>query len=268
MSIETPYADIIENFRCVVCYELADNSVECLLCGNVFCKGCVFNIKCPLCRNSSTYKDSFFARRIIDSLPVSCEACKTTTTRGGLLDHQRQCDERIFHCKISLCSFQGKKKEFEEHLHQNHSDSLLNEFDYKISNTKSNTLNLFNGKINAKGKQARRGTSGRFHCGEPSDINCGSCDGRCGPNSGCQCTSCMKLDIEFNNLPDGYVYNHDGVLCQLVKDKFFCGIRLGNAVFCEPEHHSCTPCGRLSSVKRAVSFITDLIENKKENKLN
>jgi hypothetical protein len=258
--METP-GDILENFRCVVCFELAQDSVECLLCGNIFCKMCVNNIKCPLCRNHSTYKDSTFARKIINNLPISCSGCKSMTTQGTLEKHLLECSERVFKCKAPNCDFSGKKEEFYEHISSSHLIEVLNDFDYNEASKKTNYLTLFNGKVNGNGKSARRGGSGRFYCGEKSDIVCSGCDGNCGPNSGCQCTYCLKLDIEFNKLSPGFILNHSGVLCQLINDKFFCGIRLGNNVFCSPDHQPCNPCSRTGSVPKLVSYVTAMVEN-------
>ena len=42
------------------------------------------------------------------------------------------------------------------------------------------------------------GETGKYYCGRRL-ISCQCCDGVCGPNDGCNCTSCSQLDIEDKN---------------------------------------------------------------------
>ena len=50
-------------------------------------------------------------------------------------------------------------------------------------------------KQNEKGRRARIGESGKYYCGGVLDTNCMCCNGYCGPDNGCNCSACMKLDI-------------------------------------------------------------------------
>lgn len=258
--MDTPN-DIFENLRCIVCFDLAREAVECLLCGNIFCKRCVSNIKCPLCRNHSTYKDSGFARRIIDSMPVKCPDCNLPTTKGALEGHLLICSERVFTCKMKDCTVSCKKEEFAQHLNQSHHFEVLNDFDVTYAKMKTTHFSLFNDKINAAGKPSRRGSTGKFYCGERSDIRCSGCDGNCGPTNGCQCSSCMKLDMEFYKLPPGFILNHDGNFAELINEKFYCGIRIGNSVYCTPEHQICMACNKTTSQVLIKDYVKAAIEN-------
>jgi hypothetical protein len=262
MDTPNEMADILENLRCVVCFELANNAVECLSCGNVFCKMCVSNIKCPLCRNNSSYKDSLFARKIISEIPTKCQKCEAVTTLGEIDSHLIICPERIFICRIQNCKRSLKKQEFHEHLNEMHSFDILNDFDEHHAKTKTNYFCLFNEKINKAGNSARRGTSGKFYCGERSDVVCSSCDGNCGPSNGCQCTNCAKLDIEFHKLPPGFILNHDGNICQFINENFYCGVRTGNAIYCSPDFNNCNPCSRMKNAK-VIEFVKLLINRNK-----
>ncbi|RLU17868.1 hypothetical protein DMN91_010107 [Ooceraea biroi] len=51
------------------------------------------------------------------------------------------------------------------------------------------------GLINAAGVVAKKGFSGHYYCGMRV-LSCVCCDGICGPQQGCNCTSCQKLDEE------------------------------------------------------------------------
>lgn len=52
-------------------------------------------------------------------------------------------------------------------------------------------------KINCDGVPSQKGETGKFYCGRCIlTCKCASCDGHCGPNSGCNCESCQKLDQE------------------------------------------------------------------------
>ena len=50
-------------------------------------------------------------------------------------------------------------------------------------------------KINIEGALAKKGSTGRYYCGRHV-LSCPCCDGNCGPNNGCSCPACQKLDQE------------------------------------------------------------------------
>nr|XP_034301900.1 E3 ubiquitin-protein ligase HERC2 isoform X4 [Crassostrea gigas] len=51
------------------------------------------------------------------------------------------------------------------------------------------------GLINTAGVLARKGETGKYYCGMKV-LSCTCCDGHCGPNNGCSCLHCQKLDQE------------------------------------------------------------------------
>ncbi|EDV24531.1 uncharacterized protein TRIADDRAFT_56425 [Trichoplax adhaerens] len=50
-------------------------------------------------------------------------------------------------------------------------------------------------RLNSSGAIARKGKSGHFYCGRRV-LTCTCCDGFCGPNDGCNCGPCRRLDGE------------------------------------------------------------------------
>nr|XP_022328228.1 E3 ubiquitin-protein ligase HERC2-like isoform X2 [Crassostrea virginica] len=51
------------------------------------------------------------------------------------------------------------------------------------------------GLINTAGVLARKGETGKYYCGMKV-LTCSCCDGHCGPDNGCNCLPCQKLDQE------------------------------------------------------------------------
>ncbi|XP_035711310.1 uncharacterized protein LOC118436804 [Folsomia candida] len=55
-----------------------------------------------------------------------------------------------------------------------------------------------------------------FYCGKwKMACRCGTCDGQCGPLSGCPCHACVELV--------GFRVNRDGVLCRKEGEMWYCG---------------------------------------------
>lgn len=63
---------------------------------------------------------------------------------------------------------------------------------------------------NEVGRTARLGSSAKYYCGGRLETRCQCCDGHCGSDNGCNCLSCMKLDIKTRGLPKGYLVNREG----------------------------------------------------------
>ena len=61
-----------DDFLCAVCLDICKTPVECLNCGNIFCRLCLVLVhKCPLGRASPMATQiSAFAKRIIDNLNI------------------------------------------------------------------------------------------------------------------------------------------------------------------------------------------------------
>lgn len=54
---------------------------------------------------------------------------------------------------------------------------------------------------------------------------CSCCDSYCGPTNGCNCSYCMKLDVEARKLPKGWFVNRDGHACRVSRETghTYCG---------------------------------------------
>ena len=50
-------------------------------------------------------------------------------------------------------------------------------------------------RINCEGVPSQKGETGKFYCGRRI-LKCTCCNGHCGPNNGCNCEPCQKLDQE------------------------------------------------------------------------
>ncbi|CAF3530977.1 unnamed protein product [Rotaria sp. Silwood1] len=102
---------------------------------------------------------------------------------------------------IEECSFMKQKQESskqnEEEISVNSSTTSIYEdiavFDDRLEKT-----------LNSQGQYARLGSSGKFYCGGTLDgSKCSCCNGECGPMDGCNCSSCMLLDVQKRALPQG-----------------------------------------------------------------
>lgn len=122
--------------------------------------------------------------------------------------------------------------------------------------------------VNSSGQPVQRrvdtyhGGKLRMYCGLFVDQSgymnpCGRCNGRCGPNNGCQCKSCYELDMEIFKRSlildctneDKLPINDAGAKCHVSYDaqsrhnlqggyKFYCGRNVGS----EGYHNRCTSC--------------------------
>ncbi|CAH0559020.1 unnamed protein product [Brassicogethes aeneus] len=73
-------------------------------------------------------------------------------------------------------------------------DSLINCWNGLITDGEL-TGNFSVGLINSAGVTAKQGEFGKYYCGQRV-LTCTCCDGICGPDSGCNCQPCQKLDAE------------------------------------------------------------------------
>ena len=80
---------------------------------------------------------------------------------------------------------------------------------------------------NGAGRRARLGSSGKFYCGGRLDgSRCFCCNGYCGPSNGCNCSSCMLLDVQKRQLPRGWLVNCEGASARYTSETpgvFYCG---------------------------------------------
>ena len=149
--------------------------------------------------------------------------------------------------------------DLEQHIKQNHKDSLIERFDVscqKALRKKSSGyyVDRIAPKKNLRGANARIGGTGKFYCGQHSETCSlgGCCDGVCGTANGCNCRACMLLDVEARSLPPGFLVNREGRACRVSakQNVVFCGgaSTVGFAgLRCGPNEGSqCDACKRMT----------------------
>ncbi|XP_012555631.1 uncharacterized protein LOC101237153 [Hydra vulgaris] len=229
-----------KELTCSICLDIADNPVETKCCHHIFCESCINNLSfCPLCMTSPlAFKKSHILRRLIGNFTIKCEneGCGKDIARSEFSKHNLLCEFSILKCYIPTCNFKSKKKDLMNHLVISHSDSIIKILKEYYSANSSNQINVheepnnshsfISTKINSKGRQARLGATGKYYCSGSLDLasKCKCCDGKCGPIDGCNCTSCMALDISTRKLPLGWYVNKEGFPCvKSESGKFYCG---------------------------------------------
>ncbi|CAF4983838.1 unnamed protein product, partial [Rotaria sp. Silwood1] len=110
--------------------------------------------------------------------------------------------------------------------------------------------------LNSRGRYARLGSTGKFYCGGTLDgSQCNCCNGKCGPTNGCNCSSCMLLDVQKRILPRGWLVNSDGASARCSRQNrttYYCGRRVmpddgTSDGYCGPTNGpQCTACQRLN----------------------
>lgn len=247
---------------CLVCLEIANDAVESECCNSIYCKNCAEGIKnsnnkaCAKCRSEPfKWKDSILARRMIGSLPCECPNCKQGTTLGNLNTHLLVCPTAMRKCHVNKCTFTSTTDEFMNHLLKDHKKDILLAFDENITKGSEEvqpkqtvlTADPIITRNNEKGRKARLGSSGKYYCGGRLEGKCGCCNGDCGPTNGCNCRSCMILDIQTRNLAKGYWVNKDGAACRKgTSGSVYCGRKM-NMMFsdgyCGPTNGpQCSAC--------------------------
>ncbi|XP_047126381.1 E3 ubiquitin-protein ligase NRDP1 [Hydra vulgaris] len=245
------------DLTCPICLDIADDAVETECCGHIFCEKCAKNVNsCPLCnRVPLSFRITLFGRRLIGNLPKKCdnEGCGKDVARSEFNRHKLLCEFLIKKCYIPTCSFESIKKNLMNHLLTSHSDSVIKileeHYSTSSSNEISNSKSFISTKINSKGRQARLGATGKYYCSGKLDLasKCQCCDGNCGPDNGCNCTSCMALDISTRKLPSGWYVNKEGFPCVKGNSgKFYCGRKMdleSSDGFCGPgDGPNCMSC--------------------------
>ncbi|KAK6190887.1 hypothetical protein SNE40_002658 [Patella caerulea] len=226
-----------DNFICAICLEVADAAVETSCCHHIFCESCLDRLQdnaCPTCRARYTATPSFLARRIIGGLEIECiYNCGIKLTRSEKKSHELTCPKKVFSCSAKACGFEGTRDAFLNHLHTEHPDALLKGssklFEDEVPIDASNPY-VNNDRIKtlyAAGHPVRLGETGKYYCMQQLDGHCSCCNGYCGPTNGCNCSSCMKKDVDVRVLPRGWLVNRDGAPCRKgTTGKYYCGRRV------------------------------------------
>ena len=248
---------LIDDLKCPICLELCDTPVETNCCHKLLCQSCMEKLenKCVYCRKACVYSNSVLAQRLIDSLPHECEFCKTQMTLGNKKEHSLRCQKKTVNC--SICKVKIEKLNIFKHLIENHNQHLQDNVDLileSLDNKKSSiTIEPLK---NRNGSLAKLGETGKYYCGSRLDgPRCNCCDGMCGIHTGCNCSSCMELDIKTRNLPKGWLVNPDGFNAKKANNNiFYCGRRVlvgvhGCDGHCGPNNGpNCDGCKRLDTL--------------------
>ncbi|KAL0217484.1 hypothetical protein RCL1_008065 [Eukaryota sp. TZLM3-RCL] len=119
----------MKNFGCIICLEIMTDPVETQCCHNLFCSSCITQQplqNCPCCRAPGpTIVPNVPVKRMIDDLPVSCNYCNKSGTRGEFGDHMRNCSGRPLNCNI--CGHSVIMEQAISHL-QSHMEEVLRVF--------------------------------------------------------------------------------------------------------------------------------------------
>lgn len=168
-------------------------------------------------------------------IPVRCHYCKIFMSSGKYLEH---CQEK--HPEELLASLMESLPPLEANINRL---SIIYE-------SGASTVDLQSSYTNDRGFVSKFGTTGKLYCGQPLEVGGCGCDGYCGPNNGCNCLSCMRLNLKVRGaLGSRSLLNNCGDLCKISEDNLpYCGIRLSRNTdrYCKPDER----CGNCSSLAR------------------
>jgi len=102
-------------------------------------------------------------------------------------------------------------------------------------------------KKNSAGRDSRIGETGKYYCnGNMGSPSCYCCDGYCGPDNGCNCEPCMKLDVTTRKLARNDYVNNAGEICGKNRETglFMCGRPVNLYLNCgtRPNNQQCPSC--------------------------
>jgi len=205
-------------FSCYLCLDVGSNAVECNNCAQLFCKECATCLRsCPVCRIS----------------PL------TTTVKKSIT------------CSVTNCGFKGSGEAFMRHVTERHSKEVIAYF--SAQGARPQPYQPVRECIERKGN-ARIGVNGKYYCGQRLNGNCGCCNGYCGPSDGCNCQSCMQLDVAARALPKGHLVNREGRTARAgLNSVWYCGAKVMSGVpgcdgWCGPTNGpQCSACQRLQA---------------------
>ncbi|CAG9321230.1 unnamed protein product [Blepharisma stoltei] len=223
--------NFIEHFQCSICIEICSKAVESSCCASIFCEECTPSLQsCPNCRfKHPQFHPNKALRRIIGFLPWTCEFCEYRTENNNSEDHLKKCIKVPALCKYCSASF--IRQNLLDHYIDAHQNEIIKDFDKKSENNTQTEDKRIEDQVNAKGRIAKIGRTGKFYCGGNLGASCVCCNGFCGPNSGCNCASCMTLDIQARRLPKGYLVNSKGMIAKIgTTGKIYCGCQVMKGV--------------------------------------
>lgn len=199
---------LLDSLICPICLDYSENPVNATCCEAIYCKECSKGLSaCSMCRAKCEFKESLFAKRLINTIEDQCE-CGYKCSRGDMNEHKKKCERLFTACPIDKCKKKLKRTDCFEHIAKEHQiemmqkmDSVLQVFQNKkeeklnvafqaseasktkVAVTNTKTIDEMKNKF---GWMARLGSSGKYYCGKRLDgPRCACCNGFCGPVSGC-----------------------------------------------------------------------------------
>jgi hypothetical protein len=247
---------VTDLLKCQICKDLPEKALEASCCPGVYCELCSKSIKnCSICLKPLSFLISLKLRKIIDEVPENCKGCGQQYLHKDMVKHKSSCPNAIISCKICLKSIQTK--DLAIHISEDHAEIILSNL-FQSTQTDS----LLGKKISGSGKVARLGSTGKYYCGGPLDYPCGCCAGVCGPESGCNCTPCLRLDLNMRLLSSGFYVNKSGNICKSTSIGIYCGCKLPEGVSsCGPENGP--RCDSCKSFQKNYRFIQEKLNKNK-----
>jgi hypothetical protein len=256
MPTSLSYLIMVETFQdllsCPICNDICSEAVETNCCNQLICENCSLGLPtCPICRTEFlgvTVNKSM--RRMIGNMPATC-FCGYWTTRADLKEHEMMCPIKPSTCTVKNCGFTGCREAFLKHATEQHSGEVIAQFS-ALQEDMPNSGHIRDC-IETIG-DARIGATGKYYCGHLLNTICFCCNWICGPGDGCNCQSCMQLDIAARALPKGYLVNREGRTARAGSNNLWhCGAKVIKGVsgcdgWCGPTSGpQCSACERLQA---------------------
>ncbi|CAF0865525.1 unnamed protein product [Rotaria sordida] len=111
--------------KCTICDEPFQSPMNCIICGNTYCKTCILQWmekqkSCPSCRQTGYHFQPVISRVVLNQLNrllVQCTLCQQINIqRSNLNDHiSCTCPKQIVNC-INNCGWRGYRENYQQHL--------------------------------------------------------------------------------------------------------------------------------------------------------
>lgn len=123
-DVKDDFKQLFMSFRCCICFNLAQEPINCKSCLTIFCKECAEHIakerkSCPM-RCAGTFKKEKINRKlkeIYDTILVKCPyGCEEYMSLEERYMHHRTCSEVKYICKNQGCHYKGRDIESHEEI--------------------------------------------------------------------------------------------------------------------------------------------------------
>ena len=200
-------------FSCIICLETAKNALETSCCHQICCQECKLHLPkpyiCPACRAPNVdFIISHCLRRIIENLTgVKSDAIVVKQEKNGDFSLTKNKDGANIFTSIDDAHLMKKMIYCGRNVGQKGYFNPCGTCDGRCGPSNGcqchacfELQSKFNVKCNKLGKKVHfsfdtfHDKKLKYYCGLIRDnLDCNSCDSRCGPNNGCQCSACAEL---------------------------------------------------------------------------